>query len=125
MQLVVAAGKGHVVSLAELIAEVVAGAALQGLAVLHHGFDGIGSLRTGELLLIGLAALDNRDGQVLLADVCVAVQLLLGLSLSLAAVSWMVWPSCHQNSRLRRKGRVVFSQRTTLHHWLYFMGSSR
>ena len=42
-----------------------------------------------------------------------------------AAVSWMVWPSCHQNSRLRRKGRVVFSQRTTLHHWLYFMGSSR
>ena len=40
-------------------------------------------------------------------------------------VSWMVWPSCHQNSRLRRKGRVVFSHRTTLHHWLYFMGSSR
>ena len=83
MQLVVAAGKGHVVSLAELIAEVMAGAALQGLAVLHHGFDGIGSLSTGKLLLIGLAALDNRDGQILLADIRVAVQLLLGLSLGL------------------------------------------
>ena len=35
-----------------------------------------------------------------------------------SAVSWMVWPSCHQNSRLRRKGRVVFSQRITEHHWL-------
>ena len=60
-----------------------AGAALQRLAVLHHGFDGVGSLSTGELFLIGLAALDNRDSQVLLADVCVAVQLLLGLSLGL------------------------------------------
>ena len=37
----------------------------------------------------------------------------------------MVWPSCHQNSRERRKGRVVFSQRTTEHHWLYSMGSWR
>ena len=42
-----------------------------------------------------------------------------------SAVSWMVWPSCHQNSRLRRNGRVVFSQRMTLHHWLYSMGNSR
>ena len=33
-----------------------------------------------------------------------------------SAVSWMVWPSCHQNSRVRRNGRVDFSQRTTLHH---------
>ena len=57
--------------------------ALQGLAVLHHGLDGVGGLGTRKLLFIGLAALDNRDGQVLLADVCVAVQLLLGLSLSL------------------------------------------
>ena len=62
-----------------------AGAALQGLAVLHHGFDGVGGLGTGELLFIGLTALDNRDGQILLADVCVAVQLLLGLSLSLGS----------------------------------------
>ena len=83
MQLVVAAGKGHVISLAELIAKVVAGAALQGLAVLHHGLDGIGGLGTGKLFLVGLAALHHGDGQILLADICVAVQLLLGLSLSL------------------------------------------
>ena len=49
----------------------------------HLGFDGIGRLGTGKLLLIGLAALDNRDGQILLADIRVAVQLLLGLSLGL------------------------------------------
>ena len=84
MQLVIAAGEGHVVSLAELVAEVVAGAALQGLAVLHHGLDGVGGLGTGKLLLIGFAALHHGDGQILLADVCVAVQLLLGLSLSLS-----------------------------------------
>ena len=27
-------------------------------------------------------------------------------------------PSCQRNSEPRRKGRVVFSQRTTEHHWL-------
>ena len=70
VQLVVAAGEGHVIGLAELVAEVVAGAALQGLAVLHHRLDGVGRLRTGKLLFIGLAALDNRDGEILLADVC-------------------------------------------------------
>ena len=42
-----------------------------------------------------------------------------------SAVAWMVWPSCHRNSLVRRKGRVLFSQRITLHHWLYFMGRSR
>ena len=65
MQLVVAAGKGDVVSLAELVAKVVAGAALQGLAVLHHGLDGIGGLGTGKLFLVGLAALHHGDGQIL------------------------------------------------------------
>ena len=35
MQLVVAAGKGDIVSLAELVAKVVAGAALQGLSLIH------------------------------------------------------------------------------------------
>ena len=60
-----------------------AGAALQGLAVFHHGLDGVGGLCACKLLFIGLAALDNRDGEILLADVRVAVQLLLGLCLSL------------------------------------------
>ena len=30
-----------------------------------------------------------------------------------------------REARLRKKGRVVFSQRTTLHHWLYILGRSR
>ena len=41
------------------------------------------------------------------------------------AVAWMVWPSCQRNSRVRRKGRVVFSQRMTETHWLYSRGRSR
>lgn len=64
MQLVVAAGKGDIVSLAELVAKVVAGAALQRLAVLHHGFDGVGGLGTGKLFLVGLAALHHGDRQI-------------------------------------------------------------
>ena len=42
-----------------------------------------------------------------------------------SGVAWMVWPSCQRNSLVRRNGRVLFSQRITLHHWLYFMGKSR
>gem|GEM_PF-2245686 len=85
VQLVVAAGKGHIVSTAELIPKVVAGAALQGLAVLHHGLDGVGGLCTGKLFLVGLAALQHRDSQILLAGICVAVQLCLGLCLGLCS----------------------------------------
>ncbi len=33
-----------------------------------------------------------------------------------SAVACAVWPSCQRNSIVRRKGRVVFSQRTTEHH---------
>ena len=58
-------------------------AALQGLAVLHHGLDGVGRLRTGKLFLVGLAALQHGDAQVMLGKVSVAVQLLLGLGLGL------------------------------------------
>ena len=39
-------------------------------------------------------------------------------SMASSAVAWMVCPSCHKNSRERKNGRVVFSQRTTLTHWL-------
>ena len=35
-----------------------------------------------------------------------------------SAVSWQVWPSCQRNSVVRRNGRVTFSQRTMLAHWL-------
>ena len=40
-------------------------------------------------------------------------------------VAWAVWPSCHKNSDVRRKGRVLISQRMTLHHWLHINGRSR
>ena len=83
LQGVVAAGKCNVIGAAELIAKIVAGAALQGFAVLHHGFDGIGSLSTGKLFLIGLAAFQHGDAQIMLGKVGIAVQLLLGLSLGL------------------------------------------
>ena len=42
-----------------------------------------------------------------------------------SGVACRVWPSCQRNSLVRRKGRVVFSQRMTEHHWLYLMGRSR
>ena len=125
LQGVVAAREGHVIGAAEFVTEVVARAALQGLAVLHHRLDGVGRLGTGKLLLVGLAALDNGDAQVVLGKIGVAVQLLLGLGLGLLGGLVDGVTSCHQNSRVRRNGRVDFSQRTTLHHWLYSMGRSR
>ena len=85
MQLVVPAGEGDVVGAAELVAEVVAGAALQGLAVLHHRLDGVGGLGAGKLFLVGLAALDHGNGQIVLAETGVAVQLGHGLGLGLLA----------------------------------------
>ncbi len=42
-----------------------------------------------------------------------------------SAVSWAVCPSCQRNSVVRRNGRVTFSQRTTLAHWLIRIGRSR
>ena len=51
--------------------------------VLHHALDGIGGLGTGELFLIGLAALHHGHGQIVPAEICVAVELLLGFGLRL------------------------------------------
>ena len=79
LQGVVPAGEGHVIGTGELVAEVVAGAGLEGLVVLHHALDGIGGLGAGELLLVGLAALHHRHGQDVAAEVGVAVELLLRL----------------------------------------------
>ena len=79
LQLVVPAGKGHVIGPGELVAKVVAGAGLEGLAVLHHGFDGVGGFGAGELFLLSLAAGDHGDGQSVPAEVHIAVQLLFSL----------------------------------------------
>ena len=40
-------------------------------------------------------------------------------------VSCAVWPSCHRNSVVRRKKRVLRSHRCTLHHWFSSSGKSR
>ena len=79
LQLVVAAGEGHVVGAGELVAEVVAGRALQRLVVLHEALDGVGRFRTGELFLLGLLAGDDGDGEDVLKEIGIALQLLLGL----------------------------------------------
>ena len=79
LQLVVPPREGDVEGAGEPVPEIVAGAALQRLAVVHHRLDGVGRLRARELLAVGLAALDHRDLQVVLAEFRVAVELLLGL----------------------------------------------
>ena len=56
LQFVVPTGEGYVIGAGELVAKVVAGARLEGLAVLHHGLDGVGGFGAGELFLVGLAA---------------------------------------------------------------------
>ena len=82
-QLVVPAGVLDVKSPGKPVPEEVGGARLEGLSVVHHGLDGVGGLGPGKLLLVGLAALQHRDGQVLLAQAGIGVQLLAGFGLGL------------------------------------------
>ena len=70
---------GHVERLGKAVAEVVARAGLQRLAVVHHGLDGVGLFRARKALLLGLFALEDRDGEVLLAEGRVDVQHAQGL----------------------------------------------
>ena len=70
-----------VVGLGKVGAEVVAGAGLQRLAVLHHGFHAVSCARAGKLLLIALAAHQHRHGQLVLGHLAVDVQHLHGFFL--------------------------------------------
>ena len=81
LELVVAAGEGHVVGTGELVAEVVAGRALKGLVILHEAFDGVGRFGAGELFFFGLLAGNDGDGENILKEVGIAAELLLGLVL--------------------------------------------
>ena len=74
MELVVLAGEGDVEGLGKAVAEVVAGARLEGLPVVHHALNGVGLLRAVELLLVRLAAPDHGHGQHILHEVRVDVQ---------------------------------------------------
>ena len=59
LQLVFLIGKGHVKSAGKAVAEIVRCTRLKRLAVMHKSFDGIGSLRTRELVALGFSALNN------------------------------------------------------------------
>ena len=73
-QLVLTVGEGDAEGLGKAVPEIVAGARLQGLAVVHHALDGVGVLRPGELLLLGLVAAYHGHGQLRLAQLGVYLQ---------------------------------------------------
>ena len=79
MGLVVLASERDIKCLGKAVAEVVAGARLEGLVVVHHTLHRVGLLCAVELLLVGLAALDDRHSQHVLHEVRVDVQHLHGL----------------------------------------------
>ena len=73
-QLAFLIGELDVVGFGEVGAEVVAGAGLQGLAVLHHGLHGVGGPGTGEFFLVALLAHQHGHGQLILGHFPVHVQ---------------------------------------------------
>ena len=73
-QLVLLVRERYAEGLCKAVAEIVARAGLQGLVVVHHALDGVGVLRAGELLLLGLVAADDRHRSPVLADVRVYLQ---------------------------------------------------
>ena len=79
LQLVVAPGELHAKRAREPVAEIVAGAALQGLAVVHHGLDGVGGLGACKFFAVCLFALQHGDVQLFLTERGIGVQLLLCL----------------------------------------------
>ena len=74
LQRIVLIGILHIECTGKAIAEVVRGARLQRLAVVHHSLDRIGILGAGEALLLGLLALEHRDRQVFFTELGVDVQ---------------------------------------------------
>ena len=81
-QSVIVVGVLNVKSLCKTVAEVVAGAGLECLAVVHQGFDGVCCLSAGKFFLISLPAFDDRYRKHLLAEIRIYVQHLDGARLS-------------------------------------------
>ena len=79
--LVILVGKFNIKSLGKAVAEVVGGAGLQRLAVMHHAFDGIGRFGAVELFLVGLLAPGHGHGKHILTEVGIHIQHGLGESL--------------------------------------------
>jgi hypothetical protein len=113
------------VRLGEVLAEVVRSAGLQRLAVAHEGLDRIRARGARELLGVALRAEVHGHGEHVLGDLAVHLEDVERLLLRFVGGGVRVWPSCQRNSVVRRNGRVTFSQRTTLHHWLRSIGRSR
>ena len=78
--------KGDVKCLGKAVAEVVAGAGLERLVVVHHALDGIGVLGAGELFFLGLVAADDGHRHVIFQRIgvdlehlqCLGARLFLG-----------------------------------------------
>ena len=68
-----------VAGLGEVLAEVVRGAGLEGLAILHHRFDAERVDGAGETFALGLTALDDRHRHVVLGEVGIHLEHLVGL----------------------------------------------
>ena len=81
LQGIVAVGELDIKGTGKAVAEVVGGTALQALTVVHHGLDGVGFFGARKFFLIGLDALNNGDGKIFLAHLCVDIQHAHGLSL--------------------------------------------
>ena len=71
-------GKRDVEGLGEVLAQEVGGAGLQGLAILHEGFDAVGVLGACEALALGLHPLDDGHRHEVLGEVRVDFEHLLG-----------------------------------------------
>ena len=82
-QLIVFIRKLDAEGFCKAVSEVVAGAGLKRLSVVHKSLDGIGCLRAREFFLVCLLSLNDRDSKHLLAEVRIQVQHLDGAFLCL------------------------------------------
>ena len=83
--LIVLIDKLHIEGTAEVLPEEVARAALQGLAVLHHGFNSIGVERTGKAFRFALHAAHHGNGEHIACKVGINVEHLAGTLFCLLA----------------------------------------
>ena len=79
LQLVVIVDELHIEALSEVLSQEVAGSALESLAILHHGLDGVSILGTCEALCLALHTLDHGHCHIVLSEVGIHIQHLLSL----------------------------------------------